>query len=139
MAHLQRPRHRHPTTSFFGDRKKPPIVLLHGLGGSGKSWGSQVGRFADHFFVILPDQRGVGGSTRAKDGYTVAQMALDTASVLAQLDVGPVHVVGSSTGGIIAQALALDHGAHVRSLVTWRRPRRARMRSYDVSSRFGES
>jgi aminoacrylate hydrolase len=102
---------------LLGDRKKPPVVLLHGLGGSGKSWGGQVERFAQDFFVVLPDQRGVGQSSRAKDGYTIAQMALDTASLLEELDVGPAHLVGSSTGGIIAQALALDYAARVRSVV----------------------
>jgi aminoacrylate hydrolase len=101
---------------LFGDRNKPPVVLLHGLGGSGRSWGSQVERFAEYFFVVLPDQRGVGQSSRSKDGYAIAQMALDTASLLEHLDLGPAHVVGSSTGGIIAQVLALDHAARVRSV-----------------------
>jgi aminoacrylate hydrolase len=101
---------------LFGDRKKPPVVLIHGLGGSGRSWATQVERFAEHFFVVLPDQRGVGQSSRAKDGYTIAQMARDTESLLDHLDLGPTHLVGSSTGGIIAQALALDHAAHVRSV-----------------------
>lgn len=101
---------------LHGDRRRPPVVLLHGLGGSGRSFGSQVERFAADFFVVLPDQRGVGQSSRAEDGYTIAQMALDTASLLEHLDVGPAHVVGSSTGGVIAQALALDHGARVRSV-----------------------
>jgi aminoacrylate hydrolase len=102
---------------LFGDRKKPPVVLIHGLGGSGKSWGAQVERFAADFFVVLPDQRGVGQSARAKDGYSIAQMARDTAALLADLDVGPAHLVGSSTGGVIAQVLALDHAARVRSIV----------------------
>jgi pimeloyl-ACP methyl ester carboxylesterase len=48
---------------LFRDRRKPPVVLLHGLGGSGKSWGSHVERFAQDFFVVLPDQRGVGQPT----------------------------------------------------------------------------
>ena len=101
---------------LFGDRKKPPVVLLHGLAGSGRSWGSQVERFAERFFVVLPDQRGCGQSSRPEQGYTIAQMALDTASLLEHLDVGPAHVVGSSTGGAIAQVLALDHAALVRTV-----------------------
>ena len=100
----------------FGGRSKPPVVLLHGLGGSGRSWGSQVDRFAKEHFVVLPDQRGVGQSTRADGLYTVAQIALDTASLLDHLDVGPAHVVGTSTGGAIAQVMALDHAARVRSV-----------------------
>jgi aminoacrylate hydrolase len=101
---------------LFGDRRKPPVVLLHGLGGSGKSWGSQVERFAKDHFVVLPDQRGTGHTSRAEDGYTIAQLALDTVSLLDHLDLGPAHVIGTSTGGAIAQAMALDHAARVRSV-----------------------
>jgi aminoacrylate hydrolase len=101
---------------LHGDPRNPPVVLLHGLGGSGKSWGGQGDRFAHDYYVILPDQRGVGQTSRAADGYTTGQLAQDTASLLEHLDLGPAHVVGSSTGGAIAQHLALDHAARVRSL-----------------------
>ena len=101
---------------LFGDRKNPPVVLLHGLGGSGRSWGSQVERFAKNHFVVLPDQRGTGQSSRSETGYTIAQMAIDTACVLESLDIGPAHIIGTLTGGVIAQVLALDHAAHVRSV-----------------------
>lgn len=101
---------------LFGDREKPAVVLLHGLGGSGKSWGSQVERFARSHYVILPDQRGCGRSSHAAEGYTLARLALDTAFLLEHLDVGPAHIVGTSTGGAIAQVLALEHAARVRSL-----------------------
>jgi aminoacrylate hydrolase len=61
---------------LLGDRRNPPVVLLHGLGGSGRSWGSQVERFAKNHFVVLPDQRGTGQSTRSETGYAIAQMEL---------------------------------------------------------------
>jgi aminoacrylate hydrolase len=38
------------------------------------------------------------------------------ASLLRHLDLGPAHVVGTSTGGVIAQAMALDHPDMVRSI-----------------------
>jgi aminoacrylate hydrolase len=100
---------------LFGDPQKPPVVLLHGLGGSGKSWGSQVERFAQDHFVVLPDQRGTGQSSRPDGGYTIEQLAVDTAELLRHLGIGPAHVIGTSTGGAIAQALALDRAALVRS------------------------
>lgn len=100
---------------LIGDSKKPPIVLLHGLGGSGKSWGPQVEMFARDHFVVLPDQRGAGQSSHPESGYTIAQLAADTAALLRSLDLGPAHIIGTSTGGAIAQVLALDHAALVRS------------------------
>jgi pimeloyl-ACP methyl ester carboxylesterase len=67
--------------------------------------------------VILPDQRGTGATTRAADGYATDQMAADMAALVGHLDLGPAHVVGESTGGAIAQYMALNHPDTVRSLV----------------------
>lgn len=100
-----------------GDRSRPPVMLLSGLGGTGASWGSQTSRFARDYFVIVPDHRGTGQTSRPADGYTIAQHAADMASLLRHLDLGPAHLVGSSTGGAIAQLMALDHPAVVRSAV----------------------
>jgi aminoacrylate hydrolase len=100
----------------FGDRRKPPLMLIAGLGGVGAGWGPQIERFAAEHFVVLPDHRGTGATTRAADGYTIAQHAADMASLIAHLNIAPVHIVGSSTGGAIAQLMALDHAPHVRSV-----------------------
>ena len=93
-------------------------MLIAGLGGVGAGWGPQIERFAAEHFVVLPDHRGTGQTTRAADGYTIAQHAADMASLLAQFDIGPAHIVGSSTGGAIAQSMALDHAPQVRSVTT---------------------
>jgi aminoacrylate hydrolase len=50
------------------------------------------------------------------DGYTISQLAQDMASLLEYLDLGPTHIVGSSTGGAIAQLMALQKAAIVRSV-----------------------
>lgn len=100
----------------FGDRRKPPVMLIAGLGGAGASWGAQIGRFAKDYFVVLPDHRGTGRTTRAADGYTIAQHAADMASLIEHLELGPTHLVGTSTGGAIGQIMALDHAAQVRSV-----------------------
>ena len=99
-----------------GDPANPPVLLISGLGGVGASWGTQTARFADQHYVILPDQRGTGRTTRALDGYSTQQLAADMASLLEHLDVGPAHVVGASTGGAIAQYMALESPRLVRSL-----------------------
>jgi pimeloyl-ACP methyl ester carboxylesterase len=100
----------------LGDDSATPVLLLSGLGGVGRSWGPQIDRFAADYHVVLPDQRGTGRTTRARTGYTTSQLAADAAAVVDHLDLGPVHVVGSSTGGAIAQFLALDRPDLVRSL-----------------------
>ncbi len=101
---------------LYGDPSNPPVLLVAGLGGTGKSWSTQTGRFAKDYYVILPDHRGTGQSSRTLDGHTTQQLAADMAALVEHLGVGPVHVVGSSTGGAIAQYMALDHPSTVRTL-----------------------
>ena len=48
-------------------------------------------------------------------GYTTRDMAADYAAVLEQ-ELGPSHIMGFSTGGDIAQYVAIDYPASVRSL-----------------------
>ena len=100
-----------------GTAGRPPVLLISGLGGVGASWGPQAELLARDFDIILPDQRGTGRTDRALDGYTTEQLAADMAALVIELGVGPVHVVGSSTGGAVAQQMALRHPDLVRSLV----------------------
>lgn len=101
---------------LHGDPSTPPVLLISGLGGVGKSWAGQVERFAENHFVVLPDQRGTGQTTHAANGYTTQQLAQDMADLVRHLGLGPVHIVGASTGGAMGQHLALDHPDLVRSL-----------------------
>ncbi len=102
-----------------------PVMLITGLGGAGRSWGDQIGRFADGYLTVVPDHRGAGASSHPEDGYTIARLAADMAGLLRSLGTGPAHLVGSSTGGAIAQVMALDHADVVRSISlvsSWARP-----------------
>ena len=101
---------------LLGDPSKPPVLMISGLGGVGASWGPQVKHFAEQYHVVLPDHRGTGQSTHTPDGYTTQQLARDMAALVEHLDLGPMHVLGASTGGAIAQYMALDHSHTVRSL-----------------------
>ncbi|GAS89519.1 alpha/beta fold hydrolase [Mycolicibacterium brisbanense] len=101
---------------LHGDRDNPPVLLLSGLAGVGASWSSQISRFAARYFVIVPDQRGTGRSSRTDVGHSTEQLAADMACLVDHLGVGPTHVVGASTGGAIAQYMALNHPRTVATL-----------------------
>ncbi|MFQ5850671.1 MAG: alpha/beta fold hydrolase [Candidatus Binatia bacterium] len=99
-----------------------PVMLITGLGGIGESWGPQIQLFARDFRTIVPDHRGAGRTSFPEHGYNIGQLASDMAELLRALKTGPTHVIGSSTGGAIAQAMCLDHPDVVRSAVlvsTW--------------------
>jgi pimeloyl-ACP methyl ester carboxylesterase len=69
------------------------------------------GRFArDYTLYVINRRRGM------PPGYTTQDMAADYAAVLEQ-ELGPSHVMGFSTGGDIAQYVAIDHPSSVRSLI----------------------
>ena len=93
-----------------------PLLLLSGLGGAARSWGPNVAALGSRYRTIAADHRGTGSSSRPEDGYTIEAHATDMAELLRHLDTGPSHIVGSSTGGAIAQMMALEHPDVVRSL-----------------------
>jgi aminoacrylate hydrolase len=64
----------------------------------------------------VPDHRGTGQSTHTLEGHSTKQLAADMASLVEHLACGPMHVLGASTGGAIAQYMALDHPHTVRTL-----------------------
>jgi aminoacrylate hydrolase len=95
----------------------PPVMLITGLGGVGGGWGPQKSLFGNAFRTLIPDHRGRGRSSLSTpEVQTIDQHASDMAETLRRLGTGPVHLVGSSTGGAIAMQMALDHGDVVRSL-----------------------
>jgi pimeloyl-ACP methyl ester carboxylesterase len=68
------------------------------------------GRFAkDHTVYVINRRRGM------PQGYTTQDMATDYARVM-ESELGPSHIMGFSTGGEIAQYVALDYPEAVRSL-----------------------
>lgn len=92
------------------------IVLLHGLGSCAQDWLLQMPVFTGKFHVIAPDLRGHGRTDRPQGRVRVSDLASDVVGLLDELNVRRVHVVGLSLGGCVAQQMALDCPARVRSL-----------------------
>lgn len=51
------------------------------------------------------------------DGYTVRQMAEDTAAVMQELNISDADIFGASQGGMIAMCIAINHPGLVRKMV----------------------
>ena len=94
---------------------KSPLLIVHGLFGSGRNWGAIARRLADRRDVWTVDLRNHGASPRA-DSQSYADMAADLAGVVAVMG-GIGDVLGHSMGGKAAMVLALTQGAMIRRLV----------------------
>ena len=95
--------------------ERPPLVLIHGAGGSHLVWPRQLRRI-DGWRVIALDLPGHGRSDRP--GYdSIAAYAEVVDHFLTALHIEQAIVAGHSMGGAIAQQLALTYPEKVAGLV----------------------
>ena len=99
----------------FGDKKSPPVMIVHGLYGSGRNWGVIAKRLSDQFFVITVDLRNHGDSPWL-DTHNYHVMADDLVEVINSLNIKP-NIIGHSMGGKAAMVLALKRPNLVRNLI----------------------
>ncbi len=125
----------------FGDRGKPPLLLIMGLAAQMIAWDdefcAQLARRG--YWVVRFDNRDIGLSTRfdaaglpdvpaafmaAMQGrpvqapYLLRDMADDAVGLMDALGIASAHVVGASMGGAIGQTLAIHHPSRLRSLTS---------------------
>ena len=90
-----------------GPRDAPALVLIHGLAGSTRWWDPVVPALARSHRVIRIDLLGHGRSAKpAGGGYTIPEQGRRVADAMDRLGVRRATVVGHSTGGSVATALA---------------------------------
>ncbi len=98
--------------------KGRPLLVLNGFGATSADWDPCfIDRLASSHDLILPNNRGVGGSTDDRQPFDIAKLADDTAQVIETLGIERANVLGWSMGGFIAQALALNYADRVDKLV----------------------
>lgn len=86
----------------------PPLLILHGLFGSGGNWRSVARQLSDTHRVLCVDLRNHGTSPWA-DSMPYAEMAGDVLRVIERENLREPVVMGHSMGGKTAMALALLH------------------------------
>lgn len=102
----------------------PALVLVPGLAGLATFWDATARALADRHQLIAIDHPGMGGSLPV-DTHAIPAIVASVCDVLDALGIERCTLVGHSTGGLVAQALALDHPARLAGLVlssTWARP-----------------
>lgn len=98
---------------------RPPLLCLHGLTRNARDFEPLAARFAGEWRLIVPDMRGRGLSEYSRDAasYALPTYLDDVTRLLRQLDCGPVIIVGTSMGGMIAAAMAEARAWPIRAVV----------------------
>jgi len=99
-----------------GPRGNTPILLLHAVGMDLTMWGPQIEALQKSCDVIALDLPGHGLSPEIGKALSFSYFATAVVQVVDSLATGPVHLIGISFGGMVAQTIAVEHPALVRSL-----------------------
>ena len=105
----------------LGGVQKPELLMLHGFPQSHVMWHRVAQQLAQDYFLVLPDLRGYGDSSKTPglpdhSNYSKRNMAHDLVLVMDALGVDRFDVCGHDRGGRVAHRLALDHAARVKKL-----------------------
>jgi pyruvate dehydrogenase E2 component (dihydrolipoamide acetyltransferase) len=107
-------------TLSAGSPATPPVVLIHGIGGSATTWEGVIESVAATHHVVALDLPGHGRSDApdpARFDYGIEHLAATVLAVLAELRVSRATLAGHSLGGAIAIAAALAAPDRVAGLV----------------------
>jgi pimeloyl-ACP methyl ester carboxylesterase len=99
-----------------GEPGAPAVLLIHGTAASTAWWDPVVPPLAGACRVIRVDLAGHGRSTSPAGGYDIPAQARRIGAVLDRIGAGRVTVIGHSTGGAVATALAEQRPRAVAAL-----------------------
>jgi pimeloyl-ACP methyl ester carboxylesterase len=103
-----------------GDHGAPVVVLAHGFPELAYSWRHQIPALAEAgFHVLVPDQRGYGGSSRpdAVEAYDIRALTADMVGLLDDVGAQRAVWVGHDWGAIVAWGAAQLHPDRVAAVV----------------------
>lgn len=102
---------------FDGPPDAPVLVLSNSLMSTHRMWDPQMSDFASQFRVLRYDTRGHGATQTTPGPYSIDLLARDAEALIEALGLGPVHFLGLSMGGMIAQRLGVNRPDLVASLM----------------------
>ncbi len=100
-----------------GDREGEAIVFLHAYVDSWFSYSRVLPLLSAEYHAFAPDQRGHGDSDKPRCCYTAGDFAADVEAFMEAVGIEQATLVGDSSGGLIAQRVALDYPHRVSRLV----------------------
>lgn len=99
-----------------GDTRGAPVILLHGVTDSLRSWRPFTDALPRSVRAIAISQRGHGDSSKPDHDYGSAAFAGDLAAFMDAMGIRRAHIVGHSMGTWVAQRFVRDYAERVESL-----------------------
>jgi pimeloyl-ACP methyl ester carboxylesterase len=118
----------------------PPVLLLHSWAASRRSFAALLPLLGPRRHVLAADLRGHGDADKPPSGYDVGTLAADVVALLDALEIPCAVLVGASSGGYVAQQVALSAPRRVAGLVLAGAPRdlRGRLPFADQLEQLGD-
>lgn len=125
---------------------EPPVLLVHGWGGTGSYWAYTANELSQTVKVIVPDLPGTGRSQPVLKAQTMFDQVKALTDLVDTLELETVQVVGHSMGGAMVLLLAEKRPQEIERIVltsltffrTWSQKEiyRSVMRAFKASMRL---
>jgi esterase len=109
----------HARVAASGRTPERWLLVLHGIYGSGRNWGTVARRLVEarpEWGALLVDLRMHGGSQGFSPPHTLAAAAADVDRLVEHLDFHAAAVLGHSFGGKVALMYAREHADELRQV-----------------------
>ena len=93
-----------------------PLILLHGLADSRRTWRRAAPILAEHFHVLMPDLPGYGQSGRPDAPYTLSWHSQVLSEWMNTIGIEKAHFCGHSFGAGVSQWMLLEHRSRINRL-----------------------
>jgi pimeloyl-ACP methyl ester carboxylesterase len=106
-----------------GPAAATPVVLLHAWGESWRSFDRLLPLLPGTIHAVTMDLRGHGDADKPATGYSLAEVAADVPAFMDAAGIPTAVLLGSSSGGYLAQQVAITNPHRVAGLVLVGSPR----------------
>jgi pimeloyl-ACP methyl ester carboxylesterase len=100
-----------------GDPSGVPVLLLHAIADSWKTFEPLLHHLPDHIHAFALTQRGHGDASHPGTGYRIRDFAADVAAFINKVQLEAAVIVGGSSGGFVARRFLIDHPERTLGLV----------------------
>ena len=94
----------------------PVVIFVHGIGARKSAWDKVIVHLENDFTCISYDLRGHGDSPKGNFPYSLEILVEDIEALRLKLNLGKIHIVGHSLGGMIGPKYAVSFPDNVLSV-----------------------